>query len=276
MILLCNGDSWTQGDSPAQIPNWEAEKSLDWYDIIPHFGEQNIHTRQTILYKFYDSQVWPKVLGEKLGVETWNCGRLGASNDKIIRTTINSIEYLESLGKTDIFVVIGLTSINRYSNILCRTDEFKNQSYTYDDYRQGGGSNSHFFRATYDFFIERDINSNLIDPLLVKKDLVNLINIQNYLYMKGYDYLIFNAFDSLMKDDFKKLSLYKYINFDNIYNRDLKAHFRDHIDKKFNTAWNVSGEHYITSHPRDISHIEWGNELHTYIKKNYYEMEEYL
>ena len=165
-ILLCNGDSWTQGDSPAQEINWEAEKSLDWYDIIPNFGEQNIHTRQTILYKFYDSQVWPKVLGEKLGVETWNCGRLGASNDKIIRTTINSIEYLESLGKTDIFVVIGLTSINRYSNIVCRTDKFKNQSYTYDCFckRQGGGP-----------------NSNLIDPLLVKKDLVNLINIQNFL-----------------------------------------------------------------------------------------------
>ena len=87
--------------------------------------------------------------------------------------------------------------------------------------------------------------------------------------MKGYDYLIFNAFDSLMEDDFKKLPLYKYINFDNIYNRDLKTHFRNHIDKKFNTAWNVSDEHYITSHPRDISHIEWGNELHTYIKKNY-------
>ena len=38
MILLTNGDSWTQGDSPAQDVNWEAKKSLDWYDIIPHFG----------------------------------------------------------------------------------------------------------------------------------------------------------------------------------------------------------------------------------------------
>ena len=38
MILLTNGDSWTQGDSPAQTPNWESKKSLDWYDIIPNFG----------------------------------------------------------------------------------------------------------------------------------------------------------------------------------------------------------------------------------------------
>jgi len=117
MILLCNGDSWTQGDSPAQDINWKAKPNLDWYNIIPDFGEHcNFHPDR-VLYKFYDSDIWPKVLGKKLGVETWNSGRLGASNDKIIRTTINSIEYLESLGKTDIFVVIGLTSINRYSNL---------------------------------------------------------------------------------------------------------------------------------------------------------------
>ena len=39
MILLTNGDSWTQGDSPSQTLNWEAEKTLDWYDIIPNFGD---------------------------------------------------------------------------------------------------------------------------------------------------------------------------------------------------------------------------------------------
>ena len=93
MILLTNGDSWTQGDSPAQTPNWEATKTLDWYDIIPNFGDET-ECSQRILYKFYDSPVWPKVLGEKLGVETWNAGRLGTSNQTIFRTTINSINYL--------------------------------------------------------------------------------------------------------------------------------------------------------------------------------------
>ena len=38
MILLCNGDSWTQGDSPAQQINWKAKPNLDWYNIIPDFG----------------------------------------------------------------------------------------------------------------------------------------------------------------------------------------------------------------------------------------------
>lgn len=243
MILLCNGDSWTQGDSPAQDLNWEAKPNLDWYNIIPDFGESSNQREDRILYKFYDSDVWPKVLGGKLGVETWNCGRLSSSNDRIVRTTINSIEYLESLGKTDIFVVIGLTSINRYSNIIT-----KNSKYYYDEERQ---------------------HSNSIDNILVKKDLVNLINIQNYLFMKGYDYLIFNAFDTLMGDDFKSLPLYQYINFDRIYNNDLKPHFRNHIDNKFNTNWSVKGKYYKTQHPTDFSHIEWGNELHKYIKENY-------
>jgi hypothetical protein len=240
MILLCNGDSWTQGDSPAQTPNWNAKPNLDWYNIIPDFGEHcNFHPDR-VLYKFYDSDIWPKVLGKKLGVETWNCGRLGASNDKIIRTTINSIEYLESLGKTDIFVVIGLTSINRYSNLEL--------NYSYEELR---------------------IESDNINPVLVQKNLVNLINIQNYLSMKGYDYLIFNAFDTLMEDDFKSLPLYQYIDFDKIYNNDLTAHFRNYIDNKFNTMWHVNGKHYQAAHPTDFSHIEWGNELHKYIKENY-------
>ena len=249
MILLTNGDSWTQGDSPAQDINWEAKPNLDWYDIIPNFGEPTCPCDDRITYKFYDSDVWPKVLGRKLGVETWNCGRLGASNDRIVRSTINSIDYLESLGKTDIFVVIGLTSINRYSNIVVNNSG----QYSYDEQRQENVGE----------------DNNVITPMLLKKDLVNLINIQNYLSMKGYDYLIFNAFDTLMEDDFKSLPLYQHINFDKIYNNDLKAHFRSYIDNKFNTNWSVKGKHYQTIHPTDFSHIEWGNELHKYIKENY-------
>ena len=113
---------------------------------------------------------------------------MGASNDRIVRSTINSIDYLESLGKTDIFVVIGLTSINRYSNIVVNNSG----QYSYDEQRQENVGE----------------DNNVITPMLLKKDLVNLINIQNYLSMKGYDYLIFNAFDTLMEDDFKSLPLY--------------------------------------------------------------------
>ena len=241
MILLCNGDSWTQGDSPAQQINWKAEPNLDWYNIVPDFGEFSNPCEDRILYKFYDSDVWPKVLGEKFGLETWNAGRLGASNDRIVRTTINSIEYLESLGKTDIFVVIGLSSINRYSNL---TPEF-----THNELREN--------------------TNNEVSPILIQRNLVNLINIQNYLSMKGYDYLIFNAFDRGMESDFKKYKLYDNINLNNIYNKDFKPHFKNYIEKEFNTNWEDTDDYFITAHPTDKSHIEWANNLYKYIKENY-------
>ncbi len=53
MILLTNGDSWTQGDAPAQDINWEAKPNLDWYNIIPDFGEPSSPTDDRITYKFY-------------------------------------------------------------------------------------------------------------------------------------------------------------------------------------------------------------------------------
>ena len=241
MILLCNGDSWTQGDSPAQQINWKAEPNLDWYNIIPDFGEFSNPCEDRILYKFYDSDVWPKVLGENLGIETWNCGRLGASNDRIVRTTINSIEYLESLGKTDIFVVIGLTSINRYSNLTPK--------FTHNELREN--------------------TNNEVSPILIQRNLVNLINIQNYLSMKGYDYLIFNTFDRGMENDFKRYKLYDNINLNNIYNKDFKPHFKNYIEKEFNTNWEDTDDYFITAHPTDKSHIEWANNLYKYIKENY-------
>ena len=244
MILLCNGDSWTQGDSPAQDLNWEAKPNLDWYNIIPNFGEPTIPCNDRITYKFYDSDVWPKVLGEKLGVETWNCGRLGASNQRIVRTTINSIEYLESLGKKDIFVVIGLTSLVRYDMMIEKHKEIKYKPCRVDETKT----------ATDE---------------LIQHNLLQLINLQNYLSMKGIDYLIFSAFDQYIENDLKNKPLYKFINFDKIYNNYLKAHFKNYIDNKFNTNWDIKGKYYKTQHPTDFSHNEWGNELHKYIKENY-------
>ena len=248
MILLCNGDSWTQGDSPAQKYDWESRRNLDWYNIIPDFGEPTCPTDDKLTYKFYDSDVWPKVLGKKLGLETWNCGRNGASNDRIFRSTINSVEYLESLGKKDLFVVIGLTSLTRFSNL-----EKQNDRLVYND-----------VHLPHDF---RKYMTNI--DVVYHKHLVNIINLQNYLKMKNIPYLIFNAFDKEMERDLKKIKLYDSIDLNNIYNKDFKPHFRNFIDNKFNTNWGIKGKHYQTIHPTDFSHIEWGNELYKYIKENY-------
>ena len=248
MILLCNGDSWTQGDSPAQKYDWESRPNLDWYNIIPDFGEPTCPTDDKLTYKFYDSEVWPKVLGKKLGLETWNCGRNGASNDRIFRSTINSVEYLESLGKKDLFVVIGLTSLTRFSNL-----EKQNDRLVYNDVH-----------------LWHDLMKNITNlDVVYHKHLVNIINLQNYLKMKNIPYLIFNAFDKQMESDLTKHKLYDNIDLNNIYNKDFKPHFLDYIEKKFNTNWGNNDDYFIKSHPTDKSHIEWANNLHKYIKENY-------
>jgi len=242
MILLCNGDSWTQGDSPAQKYDWESRPNLDWYNIIPDFGEPTCPTDDKLTYKFYDSEVWPKVLGKKLGLETWNCGRNGASNDRIFRSTINSVEYLESL------VVIGLTSLTRFSNL-----EKQNDRLVYNDVH-----------------LWHDLMKNITNlDVVYHKHLVNIINLQNYLKMKNIPYLIFNAFDKEMESDLTKHKLYDNIDLNNIYNKDFKPHFLDYIEKKFNTNWGNDDDYFIKSHPTDKSHIEWANNLHKYIKENY-------
>ena len=69
--------------------------------------------------------------------------------------------------------------------------------------------------------------------------------------------------------DIKDIKLYKYIDLENIYNKNLNAHFFDYIKEKFNCGdWH--GEPYFkTMHPTELSHIAWGEHLYKYIRSNY-------
>jgi len=252
MILVTSGDSWTQGDSPAQEINWEAKPTEKWYNIPPNFGDMidGEPTRggdcdNRIKYKFYDSDVWPKVLGRKLGWETWNAGRLGSSNDKILRTTIATIEYLESIGKRNFFVVVGLTSPFRYE--------------TWNEYKPGA---YHQDRVDSREWLEFG------DKKLTHKTCLDIIHLQNFLKCKNIPYLIFSAFDNF-DDDIKKDKLYKYIDLENIYNRNFDGHFYNYIREKYNIEDWKTEPYFRTLHPTDISHIEWGEELYKYIRSNY-------
>jgi len=113
MILLCNGDSWTQGDSPSQTINWDSNESLDWYTIPHNFGNYHIASKAQQL-KFYDSEVWPKVLGRNLKIDTIKAGRLGDDNQGITRRTIYLAEkYTALYDPSKILVVIGWSSPER-------------------------------------------------------------------------------------------------------------------------------------------------------------------
>ena len=250
MILLTNGDSWTQGDSPAQKLNWEATKSLDWYDIPKDFGNYQ-RTDNRTLYKFYDSEVWPKVLGRNLNLKTYNAGRLGDDNSGIARRTINILEKFKSnLPSNDIsnfFVVIGWTS-------CLREDIFEKDE-------NGKVFLSQARPANY-------YEETLPTPVMYEDKLaLNIYLLQSYLENNNIKFLFFNAFDKFNLDisNFKSLVKKEYW----INNDPTSAHFNDFIFKKFNIdSWKES-KYIVTGHPTDISHIEWGKFLTGYIKENY-------
>lgn len=256
MILLTNGDSWTQGDSPAQDLNWEATKNLDWYNIVPHFGNfynnsnkgiiDPINTTR-ILYKFYDSNIWPKVLGRKLGVETWNAGRLGDSNYDIKVSTIQSIEWLKKQGKKDIFVIVGWTSQIRIPIYTVTPEgETKVTQMRPDKIK---AANEIYRKQNY---IQNDFLHHILD-------------LQNYCKVNNIKYLMFNAFDKFI--DFNEHFLSKAIDRTKwINNTVAPAHFKEYILQKHKlTSWEENS-HFITSHPRDNAHIDWGNYLYNYIQ----------
>ena len=254
MILLCNGDSWTQGDAPAQNINWSAKKTLDWYDIIPNFGSTTNKTTHELEYKFYNSDVWPKILGKKLGCETWNAGRLGASNDWITHTTINSLEYLRKQGKTDVFVVVGWSSFMRWNRKYFHRE--KNFKHSADKVPIINGS-----------LEELEENSDL----LTYNSVESILLLQDFLKARKIPYLFFNAFDNKNYEDIQSCSLNDFIDYDYIYKGSFEYTFKDYI-QTFNDSkqWHsVNNEYFVTAHPKDKSHILWGKELHRYIKENY-------
>jgi len=260
MILVTNGDSWTQGDKPASTANWDATKSLDWYNIpfhfgsaeeIPEYGHKDYpHSAWSSTYKFYDSDVWPKVLGRKLGVETWNCGRLGDDNYSIMYRTIRVLEWLKRKGKKDFFVIIGLSSPYRVPAF--RIDENKRKHI--DQIRpfdMGDG---------IEFFKQYTQQWKPIDMTLL-----SVYTLQCYFEANNIDYLFFNAFDKL--DNLSTVHLLPLINKEKWYGPLGKDHFYSYIKRKTGAKdWNEE-PYFSQMHPTDISHTMWAEHLYKCLNK---------
>lgn len=265
MVLLCNGDSWTQGDHPSQQYNWEATKSLDWYDIIPQFGNPttgnvsknwpSVPAEQRVTdYKFYDSDVWPKVLGRELKLPTYNSGRLGCSNQIIVRSTLYSIKYLQDKGYKDIFVVIGWTT-------MYRQDIFEKRDGKYEIAQRRPNPD---FKELDKYGSEIDFRYNTLFS-------ESIIALQSFLTLNKIPFLFFNAFDVLDKGT--NPLLHSYIDKNNWVNKTYEVpHFKSYISEKYNTDWshnNSTNKYFVGSHPTDFSHIQWGKYLAKYIKEKF-------
>lgn len=245
MILVTNGDSWTQGDSPAQNINWEAEKTIEWYEVAKNFGDPYEKCDQRIRYKFYDSEVWPKTLGRSLGIETLNGGRLGADNYSIMRRTINILNGIDK----PCFVVVGWTAPSRIPVFTVKE----------------GQNRLHLEQARPYISGVEFLYSNAVT--YEDMSLLCYFTLQEYLKNRGFKFLFFNAFDYIPADTESS-----YLNLiDNRYWMEStfhKGHFKEYILEKYNLLdWGES-EYFTTSHPRDNSHKAWGKYLFSYINDN--------
>ena len=99
------------------------------------------------------------------------------------------------------------------------------------------------------------------------KFILLIFMLQEYLTKKGLNFLFFNAFDRF--DNFETNTYKHLIDTTKWVNNDVRpGHFKEFILAQNNLKdWHDS-EYFITSHPRDIAHIQWGNYLTTYIKEN--------
>jgi len=251
-VLLTNGDSWTQGDSPAQTINWESKMDLDWYNIVPHFGRSadfSMPRNKRVMAKFYDSEIWPKVLGRLLDVETWNAGRLGDDNQGILHSTIRSVEWLLSQGKQDIFVIVGWSS-------PLRVPVFKTED-----------------KGKYKLAQARPHDENMTLPLDEYEDIFNMdltstmhyLALQNYLDSRNIDYLFFNAFDNVQRIDKyagRNLNLSKWVDEKVVY-----SHFDSYIKDKYRLSDNSNPKYYGINHPTDICHTAWAEHLYNILNE---------
>jgi hypothetical protein len=257
MILLTNGDSWTQGDSPAQNINLKASKTLDWYDIPDLMGSSDMttsHHGHVERYKFYESDVWPKVLGGKLKIETLNAGLGGNCNRSISERTINLVSDLINKGQTEIFCIIGWSSSQRVSVFELKENFDGKNKLNKIQYRPMMKNTR---EGISDIFYD---NTNLYQV----EHLHSIINLQNFLKINNVNYLMFNAFDKFELN--APTYLNKLIDLNYWIDGDMKkAHFKDYIiNNNSITDWDTS-DWFVTSHPTDKSHVEWGNYLYKYI-----------
>tara|TARA_E500000318_G_scaffold111983_1_gene133101 strand:- start:2658 stop:3410 length:753 start_codon:yes stop_codon:yes gene_type:complete len=247
MILVCNGDSWTQGDNPAQDINWNAKKNLDWYSIPKNFGWEEGNIADRILYKFYDSNVWPKLLGKKFNFNTINAGRLGDDNFNISYRTVNILSKLLKEGKKDILVIIGWTSPIRLN------------SFTID--KNNKIENSQIRLATLS---DQNLNNTI---LAESRSIFYYLNLQNFCESHNIRYVFFNAFDGIKS--LNEYTMGKFINKEKWIEKDLSVgHFKELIEKHSDRYWTENNRYFRTMHPTDFSHKIWSDYLFSYITNN--------
>jgi hypothetical protein len=174
--LYCNGDSWTAGDI-----------------VDPELFGDNLAKVNDPLNKPYRlPRVWPHKLAKKLGVECINNAHAGASNDRIVRSTINDVtELLNTKKPEEIFAIIGWSSPER-KDFYYKADK-NNSEYWFcvypAEFRHWNDDN----KDLNDFF-KLYINRFWNKEEYLSRHCLNVLSLHHFLKSKNIKHFFFDCF----------------------------------------------------------------------------------
>lgn len=277
--IYVNGDSWSAGDivDPELFPN------QPWH--VMHPDNKPYRT----------ARVWPKFLGDRLDVNIINNSHAGASNDRIVRTTVNDIlGIIQKVDPSELFVLIGWTSPER-------------KDFFYDNGRDNRAWDT-VYPAEFQHWkdesdpIRNDFYKNYVAGYWHKEEfltrhILNVLFISNFLDNLGIKYLFFDCFyeeysqvvdpkkhqllhdkkvhtqiELLYQDVLKGTTLH-HVGINNSIKEYLKVYkkyfikrtFAGHIKKIIENKGPRYTHDYIDFHPTLLGHQEWANYLSRYV-----------
>ena len=210
--LYTNGDSWTAGD----IVDPKLFKDQPWHVNHPDNKQYRL------------PRVWPHKLGKLANVDIINNSIAGASNDTIVRSTINDIIELKATHNLqEIFVIIGWSSPER-----------KDFFYKWGN-KKGEGNWECLYpaelthwsseRKELNEFFKLYVKNHWYEEEYITRHCLNTITLHNFLTNLNIPHLFFNAFYEGKKEvlDPKTHQLYESSNLDSFI-----SEFREQKDYK--------------------------------------------
>lgn len=173
--LYTNGDSWTAGHfiQPSLI-----KKGI----------EDPNHIDNTAYRKKYS---WPAYTGFKLGIKVENKAHAGASNDWIVRSTINDFnELLKTHSPNKFFALIGWSSPER-KDFFYKNGEIQGWDTFYPaEYRDWTDKDDKVRNDFYKSYVVRFWN----EEEYYTRHMLNVINLSNFFKTKKIKFRFFDSF----------------------------------------------------------------------------------
>jgi len=208
-----------------------------------------------------ESERWSYHLAKKLNMEDINLSSEGASNDGILRTTVEWLK--ENKDKfSDVLVLVGWTQMTRTEFFNDVTEEWENQNFV-------SFGNSEMDKTTEEFY-EKQSKYMLRHTELTPNDVWWRVYLKYYFNMEQRYNSFFNSI-LFSQSIFKSFGI-DYIHFASFDNELEKISFQDLIDEKYIIRDNMILIDFSdqNGHPGIKSHKKWADYLYEEIRKRKY------